>query len=475
MPTEKPNFILIISDQHRGDCLGIEGHPVLLTPTLDHLAASGGSFAHAYSTCPVCIPARRSLLSGQFPSTHGMVGMEDNIPWYPPATLPGELRKAGYQTVLVGRDMHQSPRRKRFGFDQMVHTGDVHPDDVTGPLPGHGENPSWSHGLDANGWTARPWHLADDLHPSYRTVDAALHFLSRRDPECPFFLVVSFAAPHPPLYPPAFYFDRYLRTGVPKPLLGTWETAPAHGGLGAAPDSHAVNLQGEALLSCRAGYYGLINHIDDQIHRLLNPHGELDDKTRSNTVILYTSDHGEMLGDHHLFRKSAPYEGASRIPLILQAPPSFGFPRGARLETPACLEDVMPTILALAGVPCPESVDGRNLVPDLSGSLPESSPRILHLEMAREPGQSWHALTNGQRKYIWRPSDGREQFFDLASDPGELTDLSGKAEYQEPLRRFREHLIGELGQRCEGFVVEGRLKPGAAVRKTLPHVSARMS
>lgn len=469
---KKPNILLIMSDQHRGDALGCAGHPTLLTPALDTLAHRGVRFERAMSTCPVCIPARRSLLSGQFPPTHGLVGMVDGIPWNPAATLPGELKKGGYQTFLVGRDMHQFPRRKRFGYDHMVHTGDVHPDDVTGPLPGHGEDPSWSHGLDANGWTARPWQLSDDLHPSHRTVDAALHFLKRRDPDCPFFLTVSFAAPHPPLYPPAFYFDRYLRTKGPRPVIGSWADAPANGGLGLPIDDHRCDLRGEALLSCQAGYWGSINHMDDQIHRLLNPHTGLDLETRKNTVIVYTSDHGEMLGDHYRFRKCSPFEGSSRIPLILEAPPSLGLQRNAVKDIPVCLEDLMPTFLDIAGLPIPPSVEGKSFLDLARGDSAGWKRDCLHGECVREPDDSWHLVTDGRFKYIWFPDSGREMLFDLPSDPGETTDLMGLGKWKGEAERMKAHMIRELQGRPEGFVVDGQLVAERPLRqvleKTLP-------
>src|SRR5690625_2466162 len=110
MPDDRPNILLIMTDQQRGDCLSLAGHPCLLTPNMDAIGAAGAHFRRAYSTCPVCIPARRSLMSGQHPATNGMVGYKDFQEWNPPATLPGALRDAGYQTGLVWRNMHLHPR-----------------------------------------------------------------------------------------------------------------------------------------------------------------------------------------------------------------------------------------------------------------------------------------------------------------------------------------------------------------------------
>jgi arylsulfatase len=120
MEKQLPNIILFMSDQHRADCLGIENHPVVMTPNLDHLAAGGVRFDKCYSTCPVCLPARRSLMSGQFPHTHRATANIEGREWDIQNTLPGILKNAGYHTYLVGRDMHLYPERKRFGFDHMV-------------------------------------------------------------------------------------------------------------------------------------------------------------------------------------------------------------------------------------------------------------------------------------------------------------------------------------------------------------------
>ncbi|MFA5689995.1 MAG: sulfatase-like hydrolase/transferase [Kiritimatiellales bacterium] len=466
----RPNFLIIMCDQFRGDALGIEGHPVLQTPNLDALATGGIRFRHAYSPCPVSIPARRSFMSGQFPATHGMLSNKEGCCWYPAATLPGELKKAGYQTQLVGRDMHLHPRRKRYGFDEMLHTGDVHPDDLyAGRLPGYSYNPSWSHGLNANGRTARPWHLEEALHPSCRTVDAALRFLERRDPECPFLLVASFAGPHPPLYPPEFYMTRYLRAGSHPPHIGSWAHRPENNGAGLPVDSAVTCLEGDVLANCQAGYYGMINHIDDQICRLLSPQSGLDRETAADTIIIFCADHGEMLGDHYMFRKGRPYEGAVRVPLMIHAPDKFGFTAGTAVSAAVSLEDIMPTVLELAGVEIPASVEGRSLVPSLHG---ESVAReFIHAEHANDEGLTWHLLTDGQMKYIWHSGTGIEQLFNLDADPYELTDLVEAPERAEILAAWRQRLIKKLAGRPEGFVADGRLIAGRPHNTTMAHVS----
>lgn len=470
--SERPNILLIMTDQQRGDCLSADGHEVLLTPNMDDIGCRGARFAHAYSTCPVCIPARRSLLSGQFPRTHGMVGYRERVDWDAPPTLPGVLAGAGYQTALVGRSMHQHPWRKRFGYQHMAIYDHQDPDDDYNAFLRRGSrlpNPSWfGGGVMHNDWTARPWHLDEALHFSNWVVDEALDFLKRRDPTCPFFLTVSFIAPHPPLQPPAFYMERYLRTGVPAPLIGDWAEPPQPGD-GRNPDTVAperICLEGEALLSTRAAYYGLINHIDDQMRRLLNPISGVTAQTRDNTIIVFTSDHGEMLGDHYCWRKSLPYEPSARIPLLMRVPKRYGFPTGIVPTAAACLEDIMPTLLELADVEIPATAEGRSLVPLLRGEAPAWRD-YLHLECA----PNFHALTDGRHKFVWLPANGQEQFFDLENDPRELHNLADRPEHAPHVATWRKRLIHELRDRPEGFSDGTRLFPGRTYNALLSPIA----
>jgi arylsulfatase A-like enzyme len=455
-----------MTDQQRGDALSIEGHPVLQTPNMDAIAGSGVRFSRAYSSCPSCIAARRSLLSGQFPRTHGMVGYADDQEWNPPATLPGALKAAGWQTMLVGRSMHQYPVRKRFGYDQM--TVNCHRDlnnDYARFLIRHGQTqpePWFGGGVMHNDWTARPFHLEERFHHTNWVTDEAVDFLERRDPSCPFFLTVSYIAPHPPLQPPAFYFERYLRTGVPDPYIGDWAAAPAGGGLGDDVASDRVTLEGERLLCARAGYYGLINHVDDQIRRLLNPVTGIP-RLAPDTIVVFTSDHGEMLGDHHLFRKSLPYEPSARIPLLIRDLRDPAIKPRTVVDAAACLEDVMPTLLDMAGVPVPPSVEGRSLLPLMRQPASEWSRPYVTIEHA----PTHQALTDGKEKFIWWVADGREQFFDLARDPREMHDAVRDPGSRERVALWRGRLVKELAGRPEGFSDGTKLIPGRPYRAVL--------
>jgi len=462
-----PNFVLVMTDQHRGDCLSLARHPVLLTPTMDSIGGQGVHFAAAYSTCPSCIPARRSLMTGQAPATHGMVGYHSDLAWNAPPTLPEVLRQAGYQTALVGRHMHLYPVRKRYGFDEMlIEQGDYD----TPERRGTAQLGQMAHGISGNGWTARPWHLDEQRHPTNWTVAEAIRFLGRRDPSCPFFLTVSFVAPHPPLVPPAFYLDRYLRQDLPDPVIGDWAVPPPNGGLGLDVESDRVCLTGEALRAARAAYYGLLNHLDDQLCRLLGALAGMDRAVARDTYVMLTADHGEMLGDHYLFRKCYPYEGSAHIPFLMRGP---DVPPGQTCRQAVCLEDVMPTVLDLAGCEIPCTVDGHSLAPILRGEAAGVDREFLHGEHATcyRYEQANHYLTDGRMKYVWYSADGREQLFDLADDPGEKCNLAAAGGETEGLARWRQRLVARLAGRPEGFVEGDRLVPGRPHDALLPHAA----
>ena len=450
----RPNIVLYMTDQHRGDCLGIEGHPLLQTPYLDEVATGGARFRRAYTACPVCIPARRTLMTGRRPASHGVIMNYDTRLDGP--TLPGELASAGYQTHLVGK-LHLWPHRKLYGFasadwsDGPRHGGD---DDYARFL--RREAPSIPHpatagGQNINGWVSRPWHLDERLHFSNWCADRAIDFLERRDPTLPFFLKVSFFHPHQPCTPPAAYFERYLNMDPPDPIVGDWARVFDAPQRGLPVASWRTALPPAQMKQYRAGYYGSINHIDDQIGRVLNV-------LPPDTVVVFVSDHGEMLGDHQWIRKRNAFEPSARIPFLIRFGRGADLPRGQVRDEPVELMDVMPTLLDLAGAPIPEAVEGRSLMPLLRGE-PTSWRPYVHGECSDVPslGSGQQFLTDGRRKYIWYPGPGREQFFDLEADPNEMRDLAADPARVDEIAALRERLIGELRGRPEGFVRDGRL------------------
>jgi arylsulfatase A-like enzyme len=203
-----------------------------------------------------------------------------------------------------------------------------------------------------------------------------------------------------------------------------------------------------------------------KLRRLINPVKGL--RHRTDTVIVFTSDHGEMLGDHYRFRKSVAYEGAARVPFLVSAPPRFGIRPGTVTDVPATHADILPTVLDMLGLPVPDSVDGLSLYPHLRGEPPAAWREDLHIEHA----PNHQCLTDGHEKYIWWPADGREHLFDLRTDPNELYDLALDPQAGARVARWRERLVDRLRDRPEGFVVDGALCPGRPYGPLIPHPAA---
>jgi arylsulfatase A-like enzyme len=426
-------------------------------------------FRRAYTPVASCIPARYALLTGLSPQTSGVVGFRAK-PFATPS-LPELLGKAGYHTILVGRNMHQVATSGSCGYQSRILgstyvSGDEYHEFLKRAVPEIGDIRAFvkEMGLTYNHWQAKPWPLPDNLHPTEWVVAQSREVVKEVEADQPLFLTTSFYAPHPPLFPPEKYFDAYMRRQLPSPAHGTWVDWDA---LSAKGDrtGHRVLLEGRTLKAAQAGYFGLIEHLDSQIAGLIRDFRARSEKAGRPWVIVFTSDHGEMLGDHGYFRKCEPYEGSANIPLIISGSPVLGFNSDSRIRQPVCLEDIMPTLLALVGVKNPSHVDGVNLVPTLRGKK-QAIREWLHFEHAPcySEAQAYHALTDGHYKYIWRPTDGTEQLFDLDGDPREEEDLSNEPSQQITLQTWRRRLVERLAGRAEGFSKNGRLIPGRPYR-----------
>lgn len=474
------NLVLITVDQMRRDCMSAAGHPVVETPNLDAMCRQGVRFTHAYSAVPTCIAARCALLTGLSQRSHGRVGYADGVPWDYPHTLPGELTRAGYQTQCVGK-MHVYPARSCCGFENVIlhdgylgHTrrwekpaqeGFEAVDDylhwLRERLPHADLNDA---GLECNSWVARPWPYEERYHPTNWCASQAIDFLRRADPTRPFFLHVSFVRPHSPLDPPRDYLHMYLRKEVPLPPVGDWADTEDLARDGLRADCKWGKIPPDALRRARAAYYGLITHADHQIGRLMQAAAE--HGLMQNTVFLFTSDHGDMLGDHNLFRKAFPYEGSAGIPLVLYDPGDLlGLPQGSTSDALVELRDVMPTLLELAGAEIPKAVEGRSLLPILRGEQ-GASRAYLHGEHVLDE-RSTQFIVTGRDKYVWYTQSGREQYFDLARDAGELHDRAGEPGCQARLAELRGLLIEELRGREEGYTDGVRLLAGRPPVNTL--------
>lgn len=479
---DHPNVVLICADQWRGDCLSIDGHATIRTPFLDQLALRGARFTRAYSPTPTCIPARASLYTGLDPRTHGRVGYRDGVPWTYDTYLAQEFTDHGYQTQAVGK-LHVYPPRFQAGFQNVIlHDGYLHyrrsgataPDLVDDYLPWLRQQlgrdaTDVDHGLNANSIVARPWSEPEHTHATNYVVTQSIDFLRRRDTTKPFFLFMSFHHPHPPLVPPSWALEQYLDESMPLPPVGDWVEEFEEYASPNQPDLTVGRVEPQVLQRARAGYYGLATHIDHQINRFLETFrdfGGLD-----NTYICFVSDHGEMLGDHNMFRKSVPYEGSCHVPLILAGPENSGINKGSTIDGVVGLQDIMPTLLDCARLPVPDGLDGRSLLPQARGNG-ASIREFLHGEHAYEQ-QSIQWLTDGMQKYVWFSGTGHEQLFDLTNDRQELHNLSNHADWRARLSQWRSRLIETLAESEEGYSDGKQLIPGRTPILVLSHVGRR--
>lgn len=471
----QPNIVLIMTDQMRGDCLGIAGHPDVKTPFLDSLAAKGTLFDNAYSACPSCIPARAALHTGLSQEKHGRVGYQDLVDFRYPHTMAGELSKAGYYTQCVGK-MHVHPLRNNMGFHNVeLHDGYLHayrrPD-----TPYHESQKVaddyfyWlknekgisadvtDTGMECNSWVARPWIYEESTHPTNWVTSRSIDFLRRRDRSKPFFLMASYLRPHPPFDAPQYYFDLYKDRPLSPPALGSWENTEDLERFGRIYDSATGPMDPELIRQMQIGYYACITHLDHQIGRLIQALAE--DQLMDNTIILFTSDHGEELGDHHLFRKSRPYEGSCHIPLFISDPAGLlSAPAGQTCHSVVELRDIMPTLLDIAGASVPEEADGQSLLP-LIRQPGDTVRDWLHGEHSAA-SYSNHFIVTEHDKYIWYSQTGQEQYFDLDADPNELTDRITDPLCTDRIAALRSTLIEALQNREEHFVKDGSLCVGA--------------
>lgn len=463
----KPHLLLITTDQQRGDCLGCEGHPAVETPYVDQIAEKGARFRHAYTSVPSCTPARAGIITGMDPWNHGRLTMTGNDPLDYPATLPGELSDAGYHTRLVGK-AHHAPQRTLQGFhDTCLDESGRRDAGFISDYHAHfdrakeGEYGYRDHSIEWNSWMARPSHLPEHLHPTYWTASEAIRAVETRDPTRPLFLWMSFARPHSPYDPPQAYWDMYVdHPHIPAAHVGDW--AARYDRPVADVNAPRTRRSDREIHRGRAGYYGNISFIDHQIGRVLYEYGKRDPEGLANTLIVFTSDHGDMMGDHHHWRKTYPYEGSARIPFVVQWPTAWGedVARGQVLSEPIELRDIMPTFLDAAGLDAPDSVDGESLLSLCNGTASEWRPFVQgeHTQCYdHEHGMQY--VTDGDEKYIWFHHTGEEQFFDLRTDPHECHDLTRDPRAAERIDVWRKRLAQVNEERGDPRGQGGQLVP----------------
>lgn len=468
MSQEKPNIILIISDQHRGDAMHCMGNDFINTPNLDGLAEDGTLFTSGYTSAPSSTPARAGLLTGMSPWHHGMLGYGRVGSKYK-YEMPAMLKENGYFTFGIGK-MHWFPQKALHGFHGTLvdESGRVESEDFISDyrlwlqMQAPGINPD-STGIGWNDHGSGVYKLAEELHPTAWTGKMACEMIRnhKNGTNKPLFLKVSFARPHSPYDPPKRFAEMYEGKDVEAPFISEWckerDYAKLTNPKDAAPDAPYGNFGIEYAKESRRHYYANVTFIDEEIGKIID--ALKDEGMYENSIICYVSDHGDMLGDHHHWRKTYPYEGSTHIPFIVKWPSSYNFAKGQHIDSPVELRDLLPTFLDVAGTKVPEDMDGLPLTYLLNGNE-NKWRKYIDLEHATcySKDNYWCALTDGKIKYVWRFSTGEEELFDLKKDPQENHNVIHDKRYNKVYKELRKAMIEHLSERGDEFVKDGELQ-----------------
>ena len=463
-PRRRPNVLVIMSDEHQAAVMGAAGNPLARTPTLDALAAQGVTFDGAYCNSPLCVPSRLSFTAGKYVSR---VGGWSNSCWLPSAdypSLPRVLNAAGYRSLLCGKQHYDATHR--YGFAEVGGAFNQHymsglgkrrdPDDLA-PRPGLSER-------------FADFHPGTSVHMAYdqRVTTGAVEFLRRQAGAAqPFFLFVGYLAPHFPLIVPEPYVAPF-RGRVPPPVL-----PPGH--LASQPRNyqhlrtgfHMQHVPAELVQRGRELYYGLTWWMDEQVAQVLaalTASGLADD-----TVVIYTSDHGENLGEHGLWWKNCVYDTAARVPLIVRWPGRWA--GGQRRRGACALVDVVQTIADVAGATVPGDWDGDSLAPWLDDAAHPWKDLAVSEYYAHNIASGYVMLRRGAWKYVYHTAAGpahpaERELYNLDDDPGEFSNLAAAPAQQTRVAELHAALLAELGedpeateQRCRADYARGYQRP----------------
>ena len=457
---KRPNILIFYTDQQRWDALGANGNDEIQTPNLDALAARGTNFSHHFVQNPVCMPSRVSMLSGQYPSTLGITHMGVPAP-EDLMTLPRLLKQYGYRTANIGK-LHFLPHANRdhrlphpsYGFDQLEIADEPGvyedayrawvrrqaPDQMDGISAGLPPNTQvWQRAMGIDDGIAHrgepegrhdfkraiPFAADDHLTYSAFVADRTTDFIKASGAE-PFLCIASFYSPHAPWVAPRKYLDLYDADNLSLPPY------PPEIDKRRPSDSTAL-FSDEQLRSAKQGYYAMVSEVDHYVGRILEA---LDAAGKADeTIVVFTSDHGEWLGDHLRYGKGYPADDAvSRVPLIIAAP---GAPEGRRYDRIVEAVDIVPTLLDLAAIQTPTFMQGESLVGAMNG-VGARQKRVALTEAA-----GWKSLRIPRFRYLIH-ADGRESLWDLALDPGAYHDVAEEPSHVDELLACRRYLLTRL-------------------------------
>lgn len=420
--TRRPNIVLVMADQMAAPSLPIHGHPVCQTPHLEALADRGVVFDAAYCNAPLCAPSRFAMMSGRL---NPSIDVFDNASEFAAdiPTLAHYLDMLDYRTILCGK-MHFIGPDQLHGFQERLVT-DVYPASFSF-LPNWEKGPTWiSSGTTLSavveaGPCVRSLQIDyDDEVEFYGTQK--LYDIVRDDDERPFFLVVSFTQPHSPYTPGQAHWDRYRHDDIDLPRVAeiSFDELDAHSkGLYFAHGRNLHDVEESDIRNARHGYYAMISAIDDKVGRIMSVLDETG--LRDDTVVVYTADHGEMLGERGMWYKHSFFEASSRVPLIVSFPGTLT-PR--REPRPVSHVDLLPTLLDLVtdaehGLDL-EGIDGNSLAVLLADADADRDDTVIADYLAIGPCVPCRMIRQGRYKYHYIHGHAG-MLFDMEADPDEL-------------------------------------------------------
>ena len=441
---ERPNILFLMSDEHRADVTGYEGNDVIRTPTLDEIARTGIVFRNAYTPSPICIPARQCIMSGQLPKTCGCEGWQDLRPGY--MTFARRFSQFAYETVAFGKLHHQGPDQMQGWTQRPVRHLDFL---ASRSIEGRREEEfqryqrrfeeyKWSEAKEIK--RAGPGRSHSIIWDRL-SVEGAIHFIEeyfnspyydREHLNKPLLLKVSLLQPHYPYLTDDKAFGYYLNRV--RPFLE--QDDPAHPALNRRQIRPGVDVSEREIRRAIAAYYGMIETTDNHYSQVLDALRYVG-QDLDNWIIIYTSDHGEMLGEHNVWEKQLFYEASVRVPLIIRLPAQFK--GGQVVPENVNLCDLFATLCDLAGIPAPTGLDSRTLTPLMSGQS-----GAWNNETVSQFKETDLMIKRDQLKYQYYGPDLPEILFDLERDSRERTNFIDHPDYASDVAEFRRR-CAELG------------------------------
>jgi len=473
----RPNILFVMVDEMRWDAMGCEKHPVVDTPNLDRLANQGVRFASSYTVSPVCSPARASVFTGRYAHVHGVT--TNGTPAHRGEIfLPSVLRHHGYHTAIAGK-LHYTPQRFDYGFDQFWSFS------AEGPTPDlgymaylrrkHGSPAKWPIVDGTCPWPDDPLgrdvglfkHPREDFETEWITDRSIDYLKSRQGKTEPWFLFTSYLKPHSPSVEPEPYFSKYDPAAMPIPKLppNAREIRAAQTG-----QSRRQFVDDERMMRVMSAlYYGAITHVDNQLGRLF---GELERLGMAdNTLVLFTADHGNMLGDHGRWFKGVQYEGSSRVPLLWRGPKGAAERVGRVVDKTVENSDLMPSILEAAGLPVPEGVQGRSFLKLARGEDSQWKDRCysqLRSGMFLE-GARWKLIDNSL------DGSGPAELYDLRNDPKEALNLAESPAQRDRVVEYRRRVAAWRAEKPAPVRISGMPTPAYAEITETERAEAKQS